>query len=223
MVRLARARQPMPKPNHEATVHLKDIKSQISACRLCIDEPLNQPLPHQPRPVVQVSTRARICIAGQAPGLRVHESGLPFDDRSGDRLRQWMAISREHFYDENRLAIIPMGFCFPGYDAKGSDLPPRKECAPAWRQRLFDTMPQVELILVIGMYAQSWHMGSERGKTMTETVANWRDSFDKARQPKILPMPHPSWRNTGWVRKNPWFERDLLPVLQNEVSRLTGD
>jgi len=202
---------------------LNDLADQIAACRLCVEAPINLPLPHQPRPVIQVSTSARICIAGQAPGLRVHESGLPFDDRSGDRLRDWMAIDRDRFYDKSRLAIIPMGFCFPGYDPKGSDLPPRKECAPAWRQHLFDAMPQIELILVIGMYAQSWHMGSQRAKTMTETVANWHHTFSQNRRPRILPLPHPSWRNTGWLRKNPWFENDLLPVLQTEVQKLIGE
>lgn len=193
---------------------------QIRACRLCVEAPEGKPLPHQPRPVVVGSSSARILIAGQAPGTRVHASGLPFDDRSGDRLRDWLQVDRPTFYDPSRFAIVPMGFCFPGLDAKGGDLPPRRECAPAWREQLMALMPQVELVLVIGQYAQAWHLGAERSRTLTETVGDWRRLLDLPRSPRVLPLPHPSWRNTAWLRKNPWFERDLLPVLREEIHRL---
>ncbi|MGI9364131.1 MAG: uracil-DNA glycosylase family protein [Rhizobiaceae bacterium] len=170
--------------------------------------------------MVRLSATARICIAGQAPGLRVHESGIPFNDPSGDRLRDWMAIDRSIFYDQDKLAIVPMGFCFPGYDAKKSDLPPRKECRVVWHDKVFSLMPQIELILVIGRYAQNFHMSKTQGKTVTETVVNWRQAFANSDRPKVLPLPHPSWRNTGWIKRNPWFEQELLPVLRSEVVRL---
>ncbi|MFC6487712.1 uracil-DNA glycosylase family protein, partial [Nitratireductor sp. GCM10026969] len=165
----------------------------------------------------------RILIAGQAPGTRVHVSGLPFDDRSGDRLRDWMGVDRTQFYDPARFSIVPMGFCFPGSDEKGSDLPPRRECAPAWRARLMAEMPQVDLVLTIGQYAQAWHLGDLRRRTVTETVRDWRAILEAPRQPRVLPLPHPSWRNTAWLKKNPWFEQELLPVLKEEVRiRIQG-
>jgi uracil-DNA glycosylase len=166
-----------------------------------------------------LSSTARILIAGQAPGLRVHESGLPFNDASGNRLREWMGVTREELYDADRFAIVPMGFCFPGYDDKGSDLPPRRECAPRWRSAVLAAMPQIELVLAIGQYAQAWHLGSRRKKGMTETVRNWREYAFANHGPRILPLPHPSWRNTGWLKKNPWFEAELLPVLREDVDR----
>jgi uracil-DNA glycosylase len=170
--------------------------------------------------VAVISSAARILIAGQAPGLRVHESGLPFDDASGNRLRQWLGVTREEFYDPGNFAIVPMGFCFPGYDAHGSDLPPRRECAPRWRSEVIEAMPQVELVLAIGQYAQSWHLGERRAATMTETVRDWRSYLGSNSGPAVLAMPHPSWRNTSWLKKNPWFETDLLPVLQERVGKL---
>ncbi|MCV0429080.1 MAG: uracil-DNA glycosylase family protein [Roseibium sp.] len=176
-----------------------------------------------PRPVLQVSATARLCICGQAPGTRVHKSGRPFTDPSGDRLRDWMGIGENVFYDAGRLAIVPMGFCFPGLDAKGGDLPPRPECRNTWHDRLFAAMPQLELILVIGQYAQAYHLGAARRKTLTETVTGWRDYFEASPQPGkpvVLPLPHPSWRNNAWLKKNPWFESELLPVLRREVARL---
>jgi len=154
-------------------------------------------------------------VAGQAPGTRVHATGLPFNDPSGDRLRDWMGVTRETFYDENHIAIVPMGFCFPGLDAKGGDLPPRPECAKAWRDRVFGGLDGLELILLVGGYAQKWHLGANAKGTLTETVRAWKDYM-----PRYLPLPHPSWRNTGWLKKNPWFERDVLPVLRREVRRL---
>ena len=156
-------------------------------------------------------------IAGQAPGARVHASGVPFDDPSGDRLRDWLGVDRDRFYDRNRFAIVPMAFCFPGYDAKGSDLPPPKLCAETWRTDLIEAMPQIELVLLIGQYAQAWHMRTQRKKSPTETVRAWREYG-----PSVLPLPHPSWRNTGWLRKNPWFAEEILPWLRAEVARLAG-
>ena len=200
---------------------LDRLTARIEACRICVESPIGEPLPHTPRPVVRLSSTARLCIAGQAPGLRVHKSGAPFTDPSGDRLRDWMGIGEDVFYDVSRLAIVPMGFCFPGYDAKKSDLPPRKECVKTWHDEIFQQMSQLELILVIGQYAQAYHMGDARRRTLTETVANWRETFNQDRNPKILPLPHPSWRNTGWLKKNPWFEDDVLPLLKAEVARLT--
>jgi uracil-DNA glycosylase len=204
---------------------LERLRGDIAACRVCRDAPAKGPeyrLPHEPRPVAVLSLRARILIAGQAPGLRVHESGLPFDDASGDRLRQWLGVDRALFYDRDRFAMVPMGFCFPGYDAAGGDLPPRRECAPLWRQRALDAMPQIELVLVIGQYAQAWHLGAARMGSMTETVSQWRRYLFDGSQPAVLPLPHPSWRNTGWLKRNPWFEAELVPVLQKRVKYLVS-
>jgi uracil-DNA glycosylase len=190
------------------------LRAEIAACRICRDNPAGKPLPHEPRPVAVLSTAAHILIAGQAPGLRVHESGIPFNDASGDRLRQWLDVDREQFYDPDKFAIMGMGFCFPGYDAHGSDLPPRKECAPLWRARAMAAMPQIKLVLAVGGYAQAWHLGLKPGGAMTETVRDWRRHLERG----VLPLPHPSWRNTGWLRKNPWFETELLPELRRLVS-----
>lgn len=174
--------------------------------------------------MLQPSSVARILIAGQAPGLRVQESGIPFDDRSGDRLREWLGVDRAAFYDARNFAILPMGFCFPGYNSSGHDLPPRRECAPAWRQGLLDLMPQVDLVLVLGRYAQAWHLGDASRNGVNETIANWRSIYERDATPHLLPLPHPSWRNTGWLNRNPWFEDDLLPVLRREVgSRVQKD
>lgn len=201
---------------------LARLAEEIRSCRICRDSPAGKPMPVEPRPVVRPSSTARVLIAGQAPGLRVFESGLPFDDRSGDRLRDWLGVDRPTFYDERNFAIIPMGFCFPGYDAKGSDLPPRRECSPAWRGRLLALMPQVDLVLAIGQYAQAWHLGGRRSASLTETVADWRSLVEASAAPRVLPLPHPSWRNTSWLKKNPWFETDLLPWLRNAIAlRLT--
>jgi uracil-DNA glycosylase len=200
---------------------LETFRQEIKSCRLCRDNPTGVQLPHEPNPVVRLSNTARICIAGQAPGIRVHESSLPFNDPSGDRLRQWMGIDRELFYDERQIAIVPMGFCFPGWDAKGGDLPPRKECKEQWHDQLFALMPQIELVLVIGQYAQRYHMNELRKKTLTEPVRNAVEIFQNSQKPQLLPLPHPSWRNSGWLKRNPWFEEQVLPLLKNEVTRLT--
>lgn len=194
---------------------------EIRACRTCRDAPAGKPLPHEPRPVVRASATATICIVGQAPGTRVHTSGKPFTDPSGDRLRDWMGIDAETFYDERRIAIVPMGFCFPGQDARGADLPPRKECAPAWQARLLGHLPNIRLMLLVGSYAQTWHLGDTAGKSLTATVAAWRE-IAASTNPVMLPMPHPSWRNNGWLRKNPWFEADLLPWLRSAIAGQLG-
>ena len=191
--------------------------ARISACRICADRFAATETAHQPRPVVRVSPSARILIAGQAPGARVHASGLPFDDPSGDRLRDWMGVDRATFYDRGRIAVLPMAFCFPGYDAKGSDLPPPPICAKTWRAQVLAALPRVGLTLLVGQYAQRWHLGPRRGKSLTETVRNWR-----AYGPALLPVPHPSWRNTAWLKKNPWFAEEVLPWLRSQVAQLAG-
>lgn len=202
---------------------LERLTAQIRACRICVEAPLGRPLPHEPRPVVVASSCAKILIASQAPGTKVHLSGIPFTDASGDRLRAWLGVTDEEFYDPRKFAIVPMGFCFPGQDAKGSDLPPRRECAAAWRQPLMEAMPQVDLVLTIGLYAQAWHMGGTRRRSLNETVLDWRAVWKTSGERKVLPLPHPSWRNTGWLKRNPWFETDLLPFLQTEIRhRIDG-
>lgn len=201
--------------------------SHIRACRVCCEAPaFGPPMPHEPNPVCVPSETARICIASQAPGIRVHHSGRPFTDPSGDRLRYWMGIGADVFYDRARVAIVPMGFCFPGYDRNGGDLPPRRECRATWHDRVFAAMPQIELVVAIGKYAQDYHMAENARRTLTETVHNWRAVFEEPARgqpgrPRILPLPHPSWRNNGWLKRNPWFEAEILPVLRSEVARLT--
>ncbi len=187
---------------------LSSLLREIQGCRICAPH-----LPHTPRPVLQASTSATLCIVGQAPGTRVHQTGIPFNDPSGDRLRSWMAVDRETFYDARRIAIVPMGFCFPGLNAKGADLPPRKECASTWRQRLFEQLPNIQLTLVVGAYAQKWHLNKNARKSLTATVAAWREFL-----PAYLPLPHPSWRNNVWLKRNPWFESDVLPELRSRVE-----
>ncbi len=201
---------------------LAALKARIGACRFCVDTPIGASLPHQPRPVAVLSSTARLCIAGQAPGTRVHASGRPFTDPSGDRLRDWLGISADVFYDPTRVAIVPMGFCFPGLDATGSDLPPRRECARLWHPAVFAAMPQIELVLAVGQYAQAFHLGADRRPSMTQTVAAWREILARPSRPMVLPLPHPSWRNTGWLKRNPWFAADVLPMLRAEVARLTS-
>lgn len=201
---------------------LDRLVAEIRACRICVEHPVGKPLQHEPRPVVMASSTARILIAGQAPGTKVHLSGAPFTDASGDRLRDWLGVSCETFYDPTKFAIVPMGFCFPGQDAKGGDLPPRRECAPAWHARLMAQMPQVDLVLAVGQYAQRWHVGPSRAGTLTDTVADWRSVWSRSSSPHVLPLPHPSWRNTGWIKRNPWFETELLPFLRTEIQRRLG-
>lgn len=199
------------------THSLPQLLKEIRACRLC--ETSTPPLPHQARPVLQVSDMAPIRIIGQAPGTRVHKSGKPFTDPSGDRLRDWMGIDENVFYNESLIAITPMGFCFPGLGTKGGDLPPRKECAETWHDRLDEALAgQIRLTLIIGQYAIRRYLGKHAKKTLTETVKNWRDYLDD-KGPITLVLPHPSWRNSGWIKKNPWFESDVLPFLREEVQK----
>ena len=187
---------------------LEKLLSEIRACEICTAH-----LPLGPRPVLQAHRDAPILIAGQAPGRRVHLSGVPFRDPSGDRLRQWMGVSDEVFYDPRKIAILPMGFCFPGSTSSG-DRPPRPECAPEWRERVLAHLPRVRLVLVLGRYAQSYHLGSPN-RNVTEAVAAWREYW-----PDQLALPHPSPRNQGWFKKNAWFEEDILPELRRRVADL---
>ncbi|MGH6933481.1 MAG: uracil-DNA glycosylase family protein [Dongiaceae bacterium] len=189
---------------------LSGLLREVRACRVCAAD-----LPLGPRPVLRMKPGARLLIIGQAPGTKVHESGIPWNDRSGDRLRDWLAIETEVFYDEARVAIMPMGFCYPGIDAKGGDRPPRPECAPLWHARLRALLPAVALTLLVGQYAQAYYLRDRRRDSMTATVRAYADYL-----PVYLPLLHPSWRNNGWLRKNPWFERELLPDLRARVHRI---
>ncbi len=202
--------------------NLQAVVAAIRACRICREQPDGAPLPHEPRPVLRVSSTATVCIVGQAPGTRVHASGVPFTDPSGDRLRAWLGLDADTFYDVARIAIVPMGFCFPGQDGRGADLPPRRECAPAWRQELFARLPAIDLVIAVGSYAHAWHLGPLRRKTLTETVAAWREIMAATGRPTIIPLPHPSWRNNAWIRKNPWFEAELLPTLRRAIGDRLG-
>ncbi|MBA5776595.1 uracil-DNA glycosylase family protein [Stappia sp. F7233] len=200
------------------------IAVELSGCRHCADSvAVAQRLPHEPRPVCVLSQTARIAICGQAPGTRVHESGRPYTDPSGDRLRDWMGIGKDVFYDPAKVAIVPMGFCFPGLDAKGGDKPPRRECRALWHDRLFAVMPQLELKLAIGQYAIDYHLRDLRRASVRETVADWREVVAESLARDgvaTLPMPHPSWRNNAWLKANPWFEESVLPFLKAEVARM---
>lgn len=190
---------------------LEGLLERIRACRLCEGR-----LPLEPRPVLRARASARLLIVGQAPGLRVHESGIPWNDASGIRLRGWLGLEREAFYDEAKIAIVPMGFCYPGRGESG-DLPPRPECAAAWHARLLPQLPAVRLRLLIGHYAQAHYLGAARGRTLTDTVRAFRDYL-----PGTLPLPHPSPRNQLWFRSNPWFEQELVPVLREHVALALG-
>lgn len=186
---------------------LEALLARIRACRLC-----EASLPLGPNPVLRVRAPARLLIVGQAPGLKVHESGIPWNDASGIRLRHWLGIEREAFYDEDRIAIVPMGFCYPGRGESG-DLPPRPECSATWHAQLLPRLPNVRLTLLIGHYAQQYFLGAQRGRTLTDTVRNFR-----AYLPATLPLPHPSPRNQLWLKANPWFEEELVPVLRGAVA-----
>ncbi|KRE88802.1 uracil-DNA glycosylase [Frateuria sp. Soil773] len=192
------------------TADLDRLLAEVRACRLC-----EAHLPFGPRPVVQASATARLLIVSQAPGRKVHETGIPFNDPSGDRLRAWLDVDRAAFYDARRIAIVPMGFCFPG-TGKGGDLPPRPECAPTWHPRLLPLLRDVRLTLAIGQYAQAGLLGARRGRSLTDTVQAWREHLARG----VLPLPHPSPRNQLWLKRNPWFERELLPVLRERVAPL---
>ena len=188
---------------------LAALAERARACTVCAPH-----LPHAPRPVLRVSTTARVLIVGQAPGRRVHATGIPWNDPSGDLLRQWLGVSRETFYDASRIAIVPTGLCYPG-TVRGSDLPPRPECAPLWHPPLRAAMPHIELTLLIGAWAQAYYLADKRGRTLADTVRVWRDFA-----PHILPLPHPSPRNRLWLKRNPWFEAEVIPLLRERVGSL---
>jgi uracil-DNA glycosylase len=189
------------------------LRDEIAACRICAGRFAATATAHEPRPVFWATPGARILIAGQAPGMRVHQSGKPFTDPSGERLRDWMGVDAATFYDRSRVAILPMAFCFPGYDARGADLPPPRICAETWRDRALSRFGAFRLTLLIGTYAQGWHLGGR--ESVTARVAAWRDHA-----PAVFPLPHPSWRNTAWLKRNPWFEAELLPVLRARVKEV---
>jgi uracil-DNA glycosylase len=192
------------------------LRDQISACRLCAVKFAATATAHAPRPVIWFRPAARLLIAGQAPGARAHDSGRPFTDRSGDRLRDWMGVSEAEFYDLCRVAIVPMAFCFPGYDVRGADLPPPPICAATWRARVLDALGPIPLTLLVGGAAIRWHLGL---RDVTEAVADWRGPAARG----VFPLPHPSWRNTGWLKRNPWFEAELLPALRKRVREVMDD
>jgi uracil-DNA glycosylase len=189
---------------------LDAVLAEIRACRACAHE-----LPHEPRPVVRVTQETRLLICGQAPGRKVHETGLPFNDASGDRLRDWMGIGRETFYGHPAIGVAAMAFCFPGTNPRGGDFPPPARCARLWRPRLLAVLPKVELTLLVGAHAQAWALRANRQASMTETVRDWR-----RHGAHVMPLPHPSWRNTGWLKRNPWFEAEVVPHLRERVARL---
>jgi uracil-DNA glycosylase len=189
---------------------LARVVAEARACRLCEKE-----LPLGPRPVLQVAAQATVLLVGQAPGTKVHASGLPFDDASGDRLREWMGIDRAAFYGNPRLAILPSGLCYPGRDARGGDRPPMKICAPTWHPRIRPLLPHVAMTLLVGSYAQVFYLGQRRKDSLTATVRAWREYL-----PEYLPLPHPSWRNTGWLKRNSWFEHEVAPELRRRLRTL---
>ena len=189
---------------------LDALLAEVRGCRVCAAE-----LPLGPRPVLRAAASARLLLIGQAPGTKVHASGKPWTDASGDRLRQWLDLDSATFYDTRRIAIVPMGFCYPGVLPRGGDRPPRPECAPLWHPRIAAALPRIALTVPIGQYAQAWYLGERRKRTLTETVAHWRDYL-----PGYLPIPHPSWRTLGWQRRNPWFDEELLPELRRLVHAL---
>jgi uracil-DNA glycosylase len=186
---------------------LSTLVAEIGACRHCAAH-----LPHEPRPVVWVHAKARVLIAGQAPGRLVHESGIPWNDPSGDRLRDWLGLDRAAFYDKRNIAVAAMGFCYPG-TVNGADLPPRPECALLWRARLLPLLKHVRLTLLVGWYAQRYHLGATTKANLGDTVGAWRDYPEN-----VMPLPHPSWRNSAWLKRNPWFEAELVPELRARVA-----
>ena len=191
---------------------LDDLLERVRSCRLCESQ-----LPLEPRPIVRASATASLLIVGQAPGTRVHESGIPWNDASGIRLRSWLGLDRERFYDSARIAIVPMGFCYPGRGASG-DLPPRPECSATWHPQLLPLLPAVRLKLLIGHYAQAYFLREKRGRTLTDTVRAWREHL-----PDVFPLPHPSPRNQLWLRANPWFEIEVVPALREAVRAVLGE
>jgi uracil-DNA glycosylase len=196
----------------------ESLVARISICRLCAPDFAATATAHAPRPVPWFRSGVRLLIAGQAPGARVHDSGRPFDDPSGARLRAWLGLTLDEFYDRSRVAFAPMAFCFPGYDAKGTDLPPPPRCAATWRAGVMAALGPVPLALLVGGHAQKWHLGTGAAAGVSATVAGWQ-----AHVPHVFPLPHPSWRNTGWLRRNPWFGDALLPALRARVREVMYD
>ena len=192
-----------------AETSFAELLTEVRSCRAC-----ERHLPFEPRPLLVATITARLLIVGQAPGARAHESGIPWNDSSGERLREWMEIDRKYFYDERRIAIIPMGYCYPGRGRSG-DLPPRRECASLWLDQLLEHLPRLQLTLLIGQYAQRHYLGSQRKSTLTETVRAWREY-----QPSFLPLPHPSGRNNAWMGRNRWFESEVLPALRRRCRKI---
>lgn len=201
--------QSIENPKHQT---LDGLLERVRACDICRDH-----LPLGPRPVVRAQSSARILIIGQAPGTKVHETGIPWNDPSGDRLRDWLALDTDTFYDDSKIAIVPAGFCYPGRHEKGGDLPPRPECIPAWHEPILSHLKNIRLTLLVGSYAQAAYLGSTKKPTLTETVAHWRDYM-----PNYLPTPHPSWRTKHWATKNPWFEAELVPEIRELVADILG-
>ncbi len=195
---------------------MNSLIEDIQACRLCADRFAQTATAHQPRPVVWFRPGARILIAGQAPGARVHASGKPFTDPSGDRLRDWLGLDENAFYDRSRVSIVPMAFCFPGYNERKADLPPPPICGHTWHDKVMAKLGEVPLTILVGGHAHKYHLGVKT--PVTETVSLWRDHA-----PRVFALPHPSWRNTAWLKKNPWFEAELLPVLQKRVHEVLND
>ena len=194
----------------------ESLSRRIAECRHCAPRFAQTATAHAPRPVAWFNASARVLIAGQAPGLRVHQTGRPFADPSGVRLRDWLGIGEDAFYDRSRIAIVPMAFCFPGYDTRGADLPPPADCAALWRAQVMAALSQVRLMLLVGGHALRWHLGTRAG--VTEIVSAWRQHA-----PRVFPLPHPSWRNSGWLRRNPWFAAELLPVLRRTLTEVLTD
>jgi len=196
--------------NQSGNSPLDILLSEIRACRVCEPE-----LPLGARPIIRARETARILIVGQAPGVRVHETGIPWNDPSGDRLREWMGLPKEAFYDETRVAIMPMGLCYPGRNARGGDLPPRPECMPRWADAVLALLPNIEFFVLAGMYAQRRYLGEKVKRTLTETVQCWREYA-----PRYIPLPHPSFRNNRWIKQHPWFTSEVVPYLQERIADL---
>ncbi len=195
---------------------MNSLEEEIAACRICADRFAATETAHRPRPVVWFRQGTSILIAGQAPGARVHASGRPFTDPSGDRLRDWLGVDEATFYDRSCVSIVPMAFCFPGYDARKADLPPPRVCGQTWHDKVMQTLGEVPLTILVGGHAFKYHLQAQG--SVTDTVRNWRDYA-----PRVFVLPHPSWRNTAWIKKNPWFVTDLLPVLQARVQEVLND
>lgn len=190
--------------------NMQQLLKKVRQCQAC-----SLHLPFKPRPIIQASPHAKILIIGQAPGSKVQNSGIPWDDRSGDRLRTWLNLEKDIFYDDSLITIMPMAFCYPGVDKNGGDKPPRPECAPLWHSSVLNLMPNTELTLLVGSYAQKYYLKEKLKPTLHETVLAWKEYH-----PNFIPLPHPSWRNTGWLKQNPWFEKELLPFLRKRMNEL---